>query len=216
MHYVNILFALLLISSLGCEQVDDITGGADTPSVTYPATTLDADFYKPGSSAAPTINWNGDQGSISLASTLDGLSINSTTGQLQWTKMLPPGTHRVDVVVSNSEGQVVVPMTLQNPLSGTFTGTYDNFNFFSFDLLQDGSIRLRADDENDPATGSGTWTYENGKVRAVYAYEGGTNEPAFEATLDQTAAAATLIGDWYYDDSFTNDKRGGTVETEME
>jgi len=214
MQYFNFFFALLLITSLGCEQVDDLVGGGvDAPNVSYSATTLEADFYQSGSSAAPSISWNGDQGTISLATTVPGLSVNSTTGQLNWTEMLPPGTHEINVVVANSEGQVIVPVTIENPLSGSFTGVYDGSHYFAFDLMEDGTLEVRANSESDPTIAAGTWQLSGDEVRGIYTYEGDTQPYSFKGTIDQTPSQATLNGDWYYDDSFDDDQRGGDFET---
>lgn len=216
MQYFKFLFVLLLIISLGCEQVDDLVGGGvDAPNVSYSSTTLDADFYQAGSSPAPSINWNGDQGTITLGTTLSGLSVNSTTGQLSWTKMLPPGTHTVDVVVTNSEGQVVVPVTIENPLTGTFTGTYNGSDYFSFDLMSDGTIHLRSNSATSPNEGNGTWELDGDDVRAVYSYDG-TYNYAFRGAVEQTSAKASIMGEWYYDNSFSASQVGGTVEVDLE
>jgi hypothetical protein len=210
------LLPALLVFSMGCEQIDDLSGGADTPTVTYPSTTLEATFYQAGSSSAPTLAWNGDQGTITLGGTpVEGLSVNSTTGQLQWTKLLPPGTHQVDVIVSNSEGQVVVPMTVENPLAGTFTGTYSNTDYFSFDLNADGTVAVRANNASIPDEATGTWTLDGDEVKAVYTYDGDYSY-SFGGTLGQTATKASIMGKWYYDDSFDAAQEGGSVEVDYE
>ncbi|WP_420458872.1 hypothetical protein [Neolewinella sp.] len=189
------LFALLLLTTVSCEQVDELIGGLNSaPTVSYSSTTIDAEFYTPGRSSTPSIDWNGDQGTISLGTTLDGLSVNSTTGQLTWTKLLPVGTHDVDVIVSNSEGQVVVPITIDNPLAGTFEGTYAGTSAFKLEVFGDGNITLYADGE----VATGTWTIEEGKFTAYYVYN---NYPDIDyslvADVNQTNTEATIVGDYY-------------------
>lgn len=195
MRYLNILFALLLITTLGCDQIDDLAGGGvDKPSVTYSSTTFTADFFQGGSSASPSIDWNGEQGTVTLGTTLTGLSVNSTTGRLEWDKTLPPGTHDMEVVVANSEGQVVVPVTIENPLMGTFEGTYAQSYPYVLEINQDGSLTVLADGE----TASGSWKINNGEVIAYYIYD---NYPdldySLRADIEQTNAEATVTGEYY-------------------
>ncbi len=134
---LSFLAVFLLVFSTGCEQVDELIAGlGSAPTVSYSSTSIAAEFYTPGTSPTPSIDWNGDQGTIALGTTVEGLTINSTTGKLSWTKLLPPGTHEVDVIVSNSEGQVVVPVTIVNPLSGTFTGNYDGSSYFALQVMK--------------------------------------------------------------------------------
>ena len=191
----SLLLSLFFLTALGCEQIDDLTGGGvDKPSVAYSSTTFTADFYTAGSSPAPSLDWNGEQGSITLGTSLTGLSVNSTTGKLEWTKLLPPGTHQVDVVVSNSEGQVVVPVTIDNPLRGTFDGTYDGTYNFKLEILPDGTITLFADGEE----ANGTWAIDNGQFTAYYTYD---NYPDLDysllADIDQTNSGVTISGNYY-------------------
>ena len=213
-------FPLLLLTYAltltACDEAADLLSTTDEPEATYSETVLQATFFKPGRSATPSVSWNGDQGTISLADEPRGVTVNATTGRISWDQTLPPGTHDFDVIVANGKGNVVIPITIENPLQGTFTGTFDNAHYFSFDLHTDGTIDLRAEDPSDPVKGSGTWKFDNGKVRAVYVYEGGSTQPAFQATLAQSGTAATLTGDWYYDDSFTSRELGGTIEAELE
>ncbi len=212
-----LLFALLLLTALGCKQIDDLTGGGvDKPSVTYSTTNFEADFYQAGSSSAPSLDWNGEQGSVSLGTTITGLSVNSTTGKLEWTKLLPPGTHDVDVVVSNSEGQVVVPVTIKNPLKGAFEGVYDGSTYFAFDLKADGTMTLEANSKTSPSEGSGTWELIGDEIRAIYTYTGETAPNSFKGPISQTSSQVTISGDWYWGDSFADAQRGGTFETELQ
>ena len=193
---LSLLLSLLLITSAGCEQIDDLAGGGiDKPTVSYSSTTFDATFFEAGSSSAPSLDWNGEQGSVSLGSSITGLSVNSTTGKLEWTKLLPPGTHEAEVVVSNSEGQVVVPVTINNPLSGDFDGTYAGSNDFRFEIFADGSMLLYA----DGTQATGTWAInDDGDFTGYYVYD---DYPDVDYTLladiDQTNARVTLVGDYY-------------------
>ncbi len=188
------LLCLLILAWTGCDSIDDLSGGARAPEITFTSTTYEADFFETGSSGTPSIDWNGAQGTISLGSSIQGLNVNSTTGQLQWNKMLPPGTHNVEVVVSNSEGQVVVPVTINNPLSGTFEGTYAGSYDFRLEFSEDGSLLVFA----DGLTATGTFEVDNGELTGYYIYD---DYPDIDYTIladvEQTNAAATLTGDYY-------------------
>ena len=195
------LFVLLLLTALSCEQIDDLAGGGvDKPNVTYPSTSFEADFFQPGSSGSPSIDWNGDQGTVTLGTTLTGLSINSTTGKLEWTNMLPPGTHDVEVVVANSEGQVVVPVTIMNPLAGTFEGTYAGAHDFTLEFDPGGDLIARADGE----TARGNWEITDGELIGYYVYD---NYPdidySLRADIEQTNTEATISGE-YYNGTYTS------------
>ena len=196
------LFLLLLLTALGCEQIDDLAGGGvDKPSVTYSSTSFEADFFEPGSSVSPSIDWNGEQGTVTLGTTLAGLHINSTTGKLEWTKMLPPGTHDVDVVVANSEGQVVVPVTIANPLAGTFDGTYAGAYDYTLEFDPSGDLIARADGE----TARGSWEIIDSELIAYYVYDDYPDiDYSLRADIEQTNSEATITGE-YYNGTYTTD-----------
>ena len=131
---------------------------------------------------------------MTLGTTLTGLRINSTTGKLEWTKMLPPGTHDVDVVVANSEGQVVVPVTITNPLSGTFDGTYAGTYDYTLEFDPSGDLIARADGE----TATGTWEIINGELIGYYVYDDYPDiDYSLRADIEQTNSEATISGEYY-------------------
>lgn len=203
-----VLFALLL-SSAGCDAVSDLASGA--PTVSYANTTVDAEFFEAGSSATPSIDWNGVQGTISLGADVEGLTINSTTGRLSWTKLLPPGTHEVEVVVSNSNGQVVVPLTIENPLAGRFEGTYSGGSYYALDVESDGTVTVLANSSTSPDEGEGTWEVVDGSYVFEYVYTATDEEYHVVADLDQTNAAASLTGNWFFGAYAPGESPGGSV-----
>jgi len=215
-HLLGILSLLLPLALVGpgCDALEELSDGA--PTVSYPETTIDAEFYREGSSSAPSIDWNGAQGTISLGTDVEGLDVNSTTGRLTWTKLLPPGTHDVEVVVSNAGGQVVVPLTIENPLSGSFEGTYSGGSYFALDVEGDGTVAVRANSESDPTRGEGTWSVEGGSYVFEYVYPETAEEYYVVADLEQTTAAATLEGDWFFGTYTPGDSPGGTVSVSIE
>ena len=212
-------FPLLLLTYAltftACDEAADLLSTTDEPEATYSETVLQATFFESGRSATPSVSWNGDQGTISLADEPRGVTVNATTGRISWDQTLPPGTHDFDVIVANGEGNVVVSITIENPLQGTFTGTYNNVSYFSFDLHADGTIDLRSNSATDPSSGVGTWEMSGDEIRAIYSYDGSYNH-AFSGTVDQTASEAAFTGQWYYDESFSSSQVGGTIEVVLE
>ena len=186
-----------LLCTQACDSIDDLSGGADAPEVTYGSTTYEADFYEPGNSSVPSIDWNGAQGTVSLGSNIEGLSVNSTTGQLQWTKLLPPGTHEVEVVVANSEGQVVVPISINNPLAGSFAGTiYENDDPYdlAIDFNADGTAIVV------PNTFEYTGTYvvqEDDSVLVNLVRSSDSFKISLLGQITQTASHVTYSGNYY-------------------
>jgi len=161
---ITIIVLATIIFFNSCNSDDDATV-IQTPSVTYSEMNINATFFQEGNSSAPTINWNGNQGTFSVTNTIIGLTINPTTGVLNWTKLLPNGTHSIEVVATNSVGQTTVNLTLNNPFQGIFTGTYNTTQvFFEIEFNIDGTMLVRINDEINPDIGTGTYTISNNTV----------------------------------------------------
>ncbi|MGB5943401.1 MAG: hypothetical protein WBG71_11015 [Leeuwenhoekiella sp.] len=199
-----IIFSAMLLTSCSEEDIDALTQRKQPPSVTYSETTLQSDFYTAGNSAAPTIDWNGDQGTLSLQDKIEGIDINTTTGVVSWSKLLEPGTHDVVVVVSNSEGQTSINMTIINEFEGIFVGTYNSYNPYLLNFLADGTIIVNA----DGTTASGTWSLQDdGTITAYYVYDGFSLDFTLDGELIITTSSVILEGNWYDGD----DTSGGPV-----
>ncbi|WGD35255.1 hypothetical protein [Olleya sp. YS] len=204
------LVILTLLAFMSCSDDDMSEPQVQAPSVSYSATTLDAMFFTAGNSPAPTLNWNGNQGSFYLANTINGLNINSTTGVLNWTHGLPAGTHDVQVIAVNSAGQTTINMTINNPLQGTFTGTYDNTYFFEIEFMENGTLLLSADDVVNPYTATGTWAINGSNIQVDYTYDlGGDYSLSGPLTLGTNAVYS---GDWFYDHGTISGNEGGIFE----
>ena len=207
-----LILALAITFTQSCDEIDNLSGGASAPEVTYSATTYEAEFYKAGNSTTPSIDWNGSQGSVSLGGMVDGLTVNSTTGQLQWTKTLAPGTHEIEVVVSNSEGQVVIPMTIDNSPSGKFEGTYAGTYDYAITLMEDGSMTAFTDGEN----ATGTWKIENGEFWAHYAYDNYPDDPfTLLGEFELSNSSAKLTGHYYEGEASSGDTPLGEFDVSL-
>jgi len=126
------LLALTMLTFTNCSNDDDIT----IPTIAYTNTIYEVTFFQEGNSDAPNLNWNGDQGSFSLVSSIPGLTIDTTTGVLNWTKDLPIGIHTIQILATNSAGQTSSELTINNPLQGFFNGVINisSTNILDFEL----------------------------------------------------------------------------------
>ncbi|GAA5038933.1 hypothetical protein GCM10011506_37410 [Marivirga lumbricoides] len=208
-------FILLSVMLTSCLEDDSDQGPlVQKPTVTYDDTTITISFFTEGNSGAPNFDWNGDQGSFSLANAIEGLDINTTTGVLSWAKTLMPGTYDVQVLATNSAGQTVINMTLNNQFQGVFTGTYDNSGFFEFQFNEEGSLVVRANSESSPDVANGTWTLDDNTIIANYEYEEASDKYSTRGTLTITGSSATYSGNWY--NSFDAEPANQQGEFEME
>ncbi len=190
---IALIVSALLIS---CGLTDD-DEAVLAPSLTYSSTNVTATFFEEGNSSAPTINWNGNQGTISLANNIEGLSVNSTTGVINWDKQLKPDDYSFDIIATNSAGQTIVSFNLNNPLQGTFTGTYSETIFYEFEFNADGTVEVRADNPDNPNLAQGTWQLNNDILTADYTYENVNDEFSVSGTLNQSNTQAVYTGNWY-------------------
>lgn len=215
--YFSKTIMILIISFLliSCGLTDD-DEAVLAPSLTYPATNLSAIFFEEGNSQPPTVTWNGNQGTISLASNIEGLSINSSTGVLNWGKQLELGDYTFDVIATNSAGQTSVSFNLSNPLQGTFTGTYSDEEFFELEFNSDGTLVVKANNEDSPILGSGTWELTNKILTADYTYDDRQDDYSVSGTINQTNNQAVYTGNWYYEHGAEDGNEGGAFEVVLE
>ncbi len=197
---------------ISCGLTDDDEDTVMSPSLTYPSTNLMATFFEAGNSEAPTISWNGNQGTLSLSSSIEGISLNSTNGVLNWNRQLAPGDYNMNVIATNSEGQTVANINLSNPFQGTFIGTYGGTVYFMFEFNSDGTLEVAANNENDPDVGSGTWELNNDVLTADYTYDTSGEEYSIKGTLTQTNDQAKISGNWYFEFGAQDGNEGGEFE----
>jgi len=205
------LFVISMLVFTSCNKEED-PPLVEVPSVEYSTTTYDGIFYQAGNSVTPSISWNGNIGSISLTTTISGLTINNTTGVVSWTENFPPGIHEIEIVVSNSAGQSTAYLIVNNRLHGTFTGTYDNLYFFEIEFNQNGTILLLAEDgENNEYTGTGNWAIDGPTISIDYTYD----ELLTEFSLSGTISIGTGVlysGTWYNGHGAIPGNEGGVFE----
>ncbi len=209
--YVILIAGLITFGS--CSLLDD-DDPVQPPSVTYSETTLHATFFQAGKSLAPEINWNGNQGSFSLSTPVSGLSVNTTTGVLNWTKDLPLGTHDVEIVVANNTGQKIVNITLNNPLQGIFTGTITTTTSpglpFELEFYPDGN--LSGFFVRDEISFTGTWTRSGSTIQVNYTYDDESpslsgNQVSLKGIIE-IGIQPVYTGEWHHGHNQASDPRG--------
>jgi len=210
---------LTLISSLsfillGCSNEDDNIS-ITSPEISYSQTQLTTTFLSEESSSAPNINWNGEQGNLSIVPQIDGLSINGNSGVLSWSRFLKPGNYNFQVIASNSAGQKTIDITLENEFEGTFTGTYDNVQFFEFEFFRNGEVGVRANSETSPDIAVGTWEFRDEGLYATYSYQGDSNIFSTLGDLTVTSTQATYNGNWYFGEEAEASNGEGTFELSL-
>lgn len=171
------------------------------PEISYAETSFETTFHAEGSSNVPTLNWNGEVGTLSLSNFIQGINLNSDNGVLSWYKSLPLGLSEVTVVATNSIGQKTVTLQIENEFKGDFKGGYNGdpnsqaitVSDFKLNFKSDGS--MTASDFGSPALGD--WTRDGNTITAVYSYNGGSSFYTVVGELKYNNAVAELEGLWY-------------------
>jgi len=204
---------VLFVTTISCSK-EDPAPTVSIPNVSYASPTIEAAFFEAGHSTSPTVSWNNNQGLFSLATAVEGLSINASSGVLNWTKALPKGEHNVEVIAKNSAGQTSIGLTLKNALHGQFIGVYDSTKIFKVKLIADGSIEVIAgNDDSNLATG--TWSIDGNSVKADYSFPH-HGDWSFKGTLTQTESKVTLIGDYYSEHGIIPANKSGDFNVVLE
>ena len=192
-----ILLLIAFLTFAACSKDEDVPT-TNIPTVNYSVSTFDATFFQAGTSSAPSIQWNGSQGSFALATPLTGSSINTVNGVMSWDKTLPIGTHDLQVIVTNSAGHTTANVSIKNPFQGVFTGTIEdgNTNYFEVEFFSDGTVIAKTEDSGSPPIANGTWT-KNGTTVVV---DLTNHENNIQVSLSGTLSIGTTViynGQWH-------------------
>ncbi len=206
------LFFMLLISS--CKKDDPV----EVPTISYVSNIMEARFFTGGNSSIPTIDWGGEKGTLSISRSIDGLSINASTGVLNWNRVLPIGSHTFEVVASNSAGASSVSITINNRLQGKFVGTYTDPGgsyYFATTFSKDGTVVVETKDgNNNSVPADGLWKLNGSEVQVDYRYSP-TDKYSLKGTLTQTVSEATYSGKWYWEYGVLPANEGGVFTVTM-
>lgn len=192
----------LLITVTACSKDD---GESNDPLVvSYDSTKLTATFYEPGSSYAPSVDWNGSQGTFALSEDIEGLSIDNTTGVIRWSKLLPPGTYSFSVIAVNDSEQAVVNMELENPFQGTFNNMlFSDSNvslLTTFSFKPGGYVDIEVEsNEYDNCYSTVSYAMDGNSIIVEFQCQHKSNETPSNfiwiGELEQTNASAAIFGD---------------------
>ncbi len=207
----NKIYAILAVCLLwACSNSDeDIIA---IPQISY-GKELKATFYTTGKSNLPETNWNGHVGKFGMQQTIQGLSINESTGVLSWNKSLPPGNHTINVIAYNNAGMTMTPVTLENPLIGTFSGELlhnvvlqGSTDFvIEFDFKENGTLNGFTQNKNEegeiigPFPFFGSWSLNGKEVRGEFQYEEVADPIPFAGQINQNEQKAVLSGRYHPD-----------------
>lgn len=202
-----IIILFVLIGSLtSCSSDDDAQ--MSPPSISFSSEDLIAGFFTAGA-ASPTINWNGEEGTVTLNEVIRGLTVNEDTGELTWTRELPEGIHTVTLTATNSIGSQSIEIELDNTLQGIFTGTYDNVGFLEFEFYTDGTLDVRINNTPDLATG--VWTKNGDEIQVDYTYPSGWKNST-RGDIVHTLQSVRYFGNWYFEHGAVAGEEGGVFE----
>ncbi|MBD1261680.1 hypothetical protein HZY62_13830 [Maribacter polysiphoniae] len=190
------VFFILIASLQSCNKDDAPVVEAPVLSITP---NLSASYFQQGESPLPEVQWNGDRGKFGLENTIQGLSIDSETGELSWDPSLPIGVHTVILFAYNEAGKDLASLTINNPFQGTFKGTYLPSTSFSnilnrtmeINFIIDGTLSGYTQTELDDGTilepnyFSGNYVLLDTKMEGTFEYEDGESTYPFDADLDQ-------------------------------
>ena len=125
-----------------------------------PTNNVNVLIHESGSSPAPLISWNGDQGTFALEEDTDAkITIDATTGIITWMSNLSPGTYTLNVTAKNSAGSIVATFTLivggpdisekgEFKLYQNYPNPTDGVTYFVYNLTQSSWVRIDVFDSN--------------------------------------------------------------------
>lgn len=196
MQKLYFILVIVLVITACSKNDDDAVVEAPVLSITP---NLTASYFHNGEGPLPEVQWNGDQGKFGLENTIQGLSIDSETGQLSWDPSLPIGVHTVIQFAYNEAGKDLASLTINNPFQGTFRGTYlpsVSFGNVLYRIMEinfniDGTLSGYTQSELDDGTllgpnyFSGNYVLTETKMEGTFQYEGSASTYPLEADLVQ-------------------------------
>ena len=177
--------------------------GIQPLELVYEPASFTTSFYQDGSTQEPAINWDGNEGNFTIENQIKGIDIDKSTGQVQWGKLLPLGTHQVEVQAANRFDTVRTVIEVENQFEASLSGGLNNnvdsevvSNKFIAKIEANGKFSISSALDPDNSIGEGTWEMKKEEVRIVY-QAGETKEfRTLQAKITQTKTEAYLSGLW--------------------
>jgi len=209
--HFNILWTLVLcyIFFLGCSS-DDNNGIV----FNYQSSEFEVSFRSEGVIPKPTIEWPNEAGTFSLKNEVYGLSINETTGEIQWERYLDIGDHQVTVLAENNGQTWETQFLLTSTLSSAFWSGGQNNDIDSndidtdryFEFFQDGTLTVQIYGSPD-SKGVGIWEISGDEIEIRSCTYCEDLDPFtipqydehiyYKGTLFNEMSKAYISGQWY-------------------
>lgn len=217
MKTVNLIFVMAVLVFTACNK-DDEAPAPVGPQISYEQTKFTVPFFTQEHSDVPTLQWNGEVGSLSLSSAVPGIQLNEDNGVLTFKKALPLGQHTVTVIATNAVGQDAVSFEIDNAFQGSFTGGYNNnpasevvAGNLKLDFADDGAALLT----NNGVSAPGTWIEEGDTITAVYSINNGASYVTIEGTVTHNSLAANFRGYYYQGQQVVPGMEKGLIKVQM-
>jgi hypothetical protein len=198
----NLFFLAIMLLNFSCKSDDDSTDQEIIlPTLTMSNVSYNTTFFSTGQTDAPTVDWNGDVGTFSLAAPIPGFSVDENTGDVSWDRSIFIGNNEVELVATNANGFAAIVITIHNQFMGDFHGAYNNNpnsttveNGFEMNFNENGTMSVYVVGNGN--AGTGTWTHDGPIITSVYSYDGGVNYYTIVVALSHTNTTAQITGYW--------------------
>ena len=218
MKALNVILFIAGFAFMACNKDKDEAPVPVGPQISYEQTKFTVPFFTLEHSDVPTLQWNGEIGSLSLSSAVPGIQLNEDNGVLTFKKALPLGQHTVTVIATNSVGQDAVTFEIDNAFQGSVTGGYNNnpasevvIGNLKLDFADDGAALLT----NNGVSAPGTWTQEEDTITAVYSINNGASYVTIQGTLTHNSLAANFRGYYYQGQQVVPGMEKGLIKVQM-
>ena len=145
-------------------------GTASPTDLSYSTNSITIQNGTTGTSVSPTVNWNNKVGEYKLSPTLPNISIDQSTGIINWMTGLTTGTYDLTVTASNSLGVATTSFTLISKAPEKPSDFY-----YSPALVS--SLNQRAGSSNPPEI---NWNFDVGTFEIE-------NNPDFNISIDENS-----------------------------
>lgn len=211
-------FAIMAVIALGsCSSDDD--SGIVGPNLSFNEVSFETPFFTEGNTETPSLNWNGEVGTLSLGNEIQGVSLNTTDATISWDKSLPVGISNIQLLATNSAGVHSVNIQIDNQFIGDFIGGYNSdpnseeLNFdFELKFNADGTMNVM---EGGESIASGTWTLSGTTFTSVYEYNNNGGIYSLIMDIIHTDTEARIEGFWYDGDDPVEGNEEGFIKLDL-
>ena len=192
-NYTLLSFTLIMVLLFSCSSDDDNGVQVLSPDIDYPESQKTVSFMESGEFESPMVEWNGEEGSLQLLNTsLEGISIDQTTGIISYDGSMPLGTTEILISAQNSAGESTQSIVLEHLFDAEMTGGYNFDTNDETDFSSDISINFNSDNTYTQirnTTTDGVWSREGN----LFTLDGNIQ---LEGELNYDGANAFMTGTW--------------------